>query len=532
MTEVLQSSPSHFPSFSSSNVSTVENIIAYESDREEEEEEGDRKEREREGEGDQLSLLTLLVAAFRRSLIGCSLSGSKELCSMEIGLPTNVRHVAHVTFDRFHGFLGLPVEFEPEVPRRAPSASASVFGVSTESMQLSLDSRGNSVPTILLLMQSHLYARGGLQAEGIFRINAENSQEEYVREQLNRGVIPDGIDIHCLAGLIKAWFRELPSGVLDSLPPEEVMQAESEEECARLVRLLPPTEAALLDWAINLMADVVQVEHLNKMNARNVAMVFAPNMTQMSDPLTALMYAVQVMNLLKTLIVRTLKEREDSMMDSSPDSHLEPSDKNGQQSSSQLLEDANEEVKNETEGERAFVAEEPAVASPTHSAKENLTTESSSQVFLTSIENICAGHRSLLDNCPCTLVSQVNSLANGLEKGGVRSTSGKSRTDQSSASSLKKGTKKAIEQSMGNAAGAAQKNKGARIAGLINTRAELFEAWRPSLFDLGTQLSRNFHPLRKFSFRGEANAPMKLAAENLPLVYDVCVSALGGIIQK
>jgi hypothetical protein len=28
------------------------------------------------------------------------------------------------------------------------------------------------------------------------------------------------------------------------------------------------------------MADVVQQEHLNKMNAHNVATVFAPNMTQ------------------------------------------------------------------------------------------------------------------------------------------------------------------------------------------------------------------------------------------------------------
>lgn len=47
-----------------------------------------------------------------------------------------------------------------------------------------------------------------MQAEGIFRINAENSQEEYVRDQLNRGVIPEGIDVHCLAGLIKV--RQLP----------------------------------------------------------------------------------------------------------------------------------------------------------------------------------------------------------------------------------------------------------------------------------------------------------------------------------
>lgn len=77
--------------------------------------------REREAEGDQLSLLTLLIAIFRKSLVACK-SDTRDLCAMEISWPTNVRHVAHVTFDRFNGFLGLPVEFEPEVPRRAPSA--------------------------------------------------------------------------------------------------------------------------------------------------------------------------------------------------------------------------------------------------------------------------------------------------------------------------------------------------------------------------------------------------------------------------
>lgn len=82
----------------------------------------------------------------------------------------------------------------------------------------------------------------------------------------------------------QAWFRELPTSVLDSLSPEQVMQCQTEEENVELVRLLPPTEAALLDWAINLMADVVQYEHLNKMNSRNIAMVFAPNMTQVSLP--------------------------------------------------------------------------------------------------------------------------------------------------------------------------------------------------------------------------------------------------------
>lgn len=121
-----------------------------------------------------------------------------------------------------------------------------------------------------------------LQAEGIFRINPENSQEEIVRNQLNRGMVPDDIDVHCLSGLIKAWFRELPSGVLDGLSPQQVLQCETEEDCVELVKQLKPTEAALLNWAIDLMADVVEEEEFNKMNPRNIAMVFAPNMTQVN----------------------------------------------------------------------------------------------------------------------------------------------------------------------------------------------------------------------------------------------------------
>lgn len=82
------------------------------------------------------------MTAFRKSLIRCYNKGSAEVedsissssssswaKKMEIGFPTSVRHVAHVTFDRFNGFLGLPVEFEPEVPRRPPSARFVLFQI-------------------------------------------------------------------------------------------------------------------------------------------------------------------------------------------------------------------------------------------------------------------------------------------------------------------------------------------------------------------------------------------------------------------
>ncbi|RWW08050.1 hypothetical protein GW17_00028536 [Ensete ventricosum] len=143
---------------------------------------------------------------------------------------------------------------------------------------------------------------------------------------------------------MQAWFRELPTGVLDSLPPEQVMQCRTEEDCAKLAGLLPPAEAALLDWAIHLMADVVQEEQQNKMNAYNVATVFAPNMTQMADPFTALMYAVQVMNFLRMLILKALKERQPSTVsDTSVPDTSSSDDKEAMKELSVAVEDSADE---------------------------------------------------------------------------------------------------------------------------------------------------------------------------------------------
>lgn len=82
-----------------------------------------------EEEQNQLSLVALLIAALRKSMVACRVEQRDDhqnsgvtFDQMEIGWPTNVQHLTHVTFDRFHGFLGLPVEFEVEIPCRVPSA--------------------------------------------------------------------------------------------------------------------------------------------------------------------------------------------------------------------------------------------------------------------------------------------------------------------------------------------------------------------------------------------------------------------------
>ncbi|KAG6403844.1 hypothetical protein SASPL_136077 [Salvia splendens] len=422
---------------------------------------------EEEGGQDDFSVLALLLTVFRKSLVGCkNISGENCDRIMEIGWPTNVRHIAHVTFDRFNGFLGLPVEFEPEVPRRPPSASTRVFGVSTESMQLSDDPRGNCVPTILLMMQKRLYLQCGLQSEGIFRINSDNGQEEYAREQINNG----------------AWFREIPSGILDSLPPEQVMEAQSEEECSRLVGFLPPTEAALQDWAFNLMADVAQFEHFNKMNARNIAMVFAPNMTKMSDPLTALMYAVQVMNFLKTLVVKMLREWGECVAEVGPVLQGEPSDEDGHHSTSR--------PRNHVEGnedEEAEAVKEPPVdqiMSPTSQAESRIC-HGQTHGFLNSIENILSEGKGDNDHLPAEIPNSVGTTRdNGVERVNAAATTRKAHgrraksRQMSNPNEAKKGASKRAPRSALHCGGCAEKNKDLTVVSRVSSHKERVEAWR------------------------------------------------------
>lgn len=75
----------------------------------------------------QFAILDIVVGALKRSLlVTCSVEEVERddvvSNSLDISWPTEVRHVSHVTFDRFNGFLGLPSELQPEVPSRVPSA--------------------------------------------------------------------------------------------------------------------------------------------------------------------------------------------------------------------------------------------------------------------------------------------------------------------------------------------------------------------------------------------------------------------------
>jgi hypothetical protein len=199
----------------------------------------------------------------------------------------------------------------------------------------------------------------------------------------------------------------------------------------------------------------------------------------MADPLTALMYAVQVMNFLKTLILKTLRERKDSVVKVSSASRLEPSDENGHQSPSQTcLEDTtleNEEI------EQAFVAEEPVPEISLDTNQNNNLATGEASNSLTSSEKLNPD-----EDSSCGTPVRVDTYFGKTEAdevygaiAGIQGYAEKSRTGQSSNSNLKKGPMtKCGQQPLVPEIGPFEKARGISNLSRIDSRTERIEAWR------------------------------------------------------
>lgn len=199
----------------------------------------------------------------------------------------------------------------------------------------------------------------------------------------------------------------------------------------------------------------------------------------MADPLTALMYAVQVMNFLKTLILRTLKDREEFVVEAGPAPELEPFDENGHHSASQPIVQKSNEIEDE---EEIVISKERPSNNAANSTPGEIEVENESHGLPSTIENVLQEHvlvdcLSEISNLPDNTKDQHEAdnanLANGRTQPKIRRT----KSVHSSSSSLK-GSKKMIEWPTVHVAGNLEKGKGVRIIDRLNSTTERVEAWR------------------------------------------------------
>ncbi|UNI21018.1 Rho GTPase activating protein, variant 2 [Purpureocillium takamizusanense] len=147
------------------------------------------------------------------------------------------------------------------------------------------------LPSVVFRCIQYLDHKDAILEEGIFRLSGSNVVIKQLRERFNNegdiNLVTDEHyhDIHAVASLLKLYLRELPTTILtrdlhlDFLATTEITdRKEKITTLAELARRLPQANATLLKYLISFLIKIINNADMNKMNVRNVGIVFSPTL--------------------------------------------------------------------------------------------------------------------------------------------------------------------------------------------------------------------------------------------------------------
>ncbi|XP_067143802.1 uncharacterized protein [Centruroides vittatus] len=152
---------------------------------------------------------------------------------------------------------------------------------------------GREIPLVLKCCTEFIEEHGIV--DGIYRLSGVNSNIQKLRLAFDEDRIPDLTDeaivqdIHCVASLLKMYFRELPNPLLTYQLYDKFVNAVQSEEEVRLLRLrdvvqqLPPPHYRTLEYLMLHLAKVAGHGGRTGMTPKNVAIVWAPNLLRSKD---------------------------------------------------------------------------------------------------------------------------------------------------------------------------------------------------------------------------------------------------------
>lgn len=191
-----------------------------------------------------------------------------------ISEPQNVERNTHVEFDEKTGtYIGLPKEWEDSIKKQ--------FGVRLTQVDMTkVDGYGGKIPTVLITMKSYFDDNDGASADGIFRLAPDGEQSSYVKNLLNKNEFEECDDIHCIANLIKVFFRELPGSILAGVNPEEIIECTDDDKAGEIIEKLIEPNKSIFQWLLDFILEVAAKKDVNRMTEQNLAIVIAPNICE------------------------------------------------------------------------------------------------------------------------------------------------------------------------------------------------------------------------------------------------------------
>jgi len=255
-----------------------------------------------------------------RKMLGCLPNLSRDfddddMSNSIISAPDSVLHMTSVHFNEVLGrYEGLPEEWK--VQNR-------VFGVPLTSLPKRDDPNDQydePIPTVLLLMKEHLIRLDAKAIVGIFRLAPDKDDCNIVKDLINKGEYDYNTcqDPNILANLLKVFFRELPQNLFNSIPEREILKIASLKTIEEVVEemstgILSKSSSSLILWLLDFMSIFVRNEHVNKMSAKNMAIVVSPNLygVNSENPMVALTMAQKVAEFTTKILAGRLKMKYD-----------------------------------------------------------------------------------------------------------------------------------------------------------------------------------------------------------------------------
>ncbi|XP_077270853.1 rho GTPase activating protein at 19D isoform X3 [Temnothorax americanus] len=191
-------------------------------------------------------------------------------------------------FRRMHGQAG----GAPSSPTAQSPPEGATFKVPLEICPAS--SFSEYVPLIVEMCTSIVEARG-LEVVGIYRVPGNTAAIGQLTDNVNRGFEninfqdPRWSDVNVISSLLKSFFRQLPDSLLTADLYPMFIDADKIEDPQRrmttirkLLRDLPEHHFETLKYLMQHLKKIVEHSEINKMEAKNLAIVFGPTLVRAS----------------------------------------------------------------------------------------------------------------------------------------------------------------------------------------------------------------------------------------------------------
>jgi hypothetical protein len=198
-----------------------------------------------------------------------------------------------------------------------------VFGVDPSTLEMEED-LGFHVPRILVQMKNYMIEQNAWQQEGIFRLAGEAGDIKSLKQQINKTRNFDGSsnpDVNSVANLLKIWYRDLPTAILNEIPPAIIGNSGDANVCVEAYEQMKEPYKSLLGWLLAMIVEVAAYKDTNKMTEQNLAIVIAPNLYNPpgSDPMEGLVMSQKSVQFLHHLVLYELETCRSSVSEYHPE---------------------------------------------------------------------------------------------------------------------------------------------------------------------------------------------------------------------